>query len=470
MQQKINSEAGFDNRAFYRLVASLVLPMAIQNLINVATTSADVFMLGSLGDAVLSGASLAGQLQFILNLFFFGLTSGACVLTAQYWGKGDTRTIEKVLGISMRFALIMTLIFFILAAFFPYAVMNVFSTEQDVIEQGAKYLRIVSVSYVFVAISMIYLNICRSIQRVVISTVVYFISLIVNIILNYILIFGKLGFPALGIEGAAYATVAARGVGVAVVIFYAVRMNKTVRFRLKDMFAHEKQLFKDFLRYSIPVTINELIWGGGTALNAVVIGHLGKTVVSANSVAQMTRQLATVVAFGIASATAIIVGKAIGEGNTKLAEIYARKMTWLSLAAGCLGAVIILLLRSPLAYAMSLSAESTEYLRMMMTVMSYFVIAQAMNTVFIVGIFRAGGDTRFGLVMDATTMYCGSILFGALAAFVFKWNVTVVYILLMSDELIKIPFSLWRYRTKKWLNNVTRDFSIDDTEEKKTCE
>nr|WP_195975024.1 MATE family efflux transporter [Hydrogeniiclostridium mannosilyticum] len=430
--------------------------MALQNLINVGVSSADVIMLGQVGETVLSAASLAGQVQFIMTLVFFGLTSGAAVLTAQYWGKGDTRTIEKVMGIAMRFSLMVGLAFTLAAWLIPEVLMSIYTSEPEVISEGCKYLRIVAVAYIPISITTIYLNIMRSVERVVISTVVYLISLVTNVILNAVFIFGLLGLPAMGIMGAALATMIARFVELAIVLFYSKKMNRTIRFRISDLFVRDGFLFRDFLRYSIPVVLNELMWGAGASMNSAVIGHLGSAATAANSVAQVTRQLATVVAFGIANAAAIMIGKAIGAGDVARAKNYGARFTKLTLLAGVAGAVVVLIVRPIVMASMTLSPEAEGYLSMMMLVMSYFVIGQAYNTTMVVGVFRAGGDTRFGLALDVISMWCCSILLGAIAAFVLKWSVPVVYIILMSDEVLKVPFTTWRYKTRVWLKNVTR--------------
>lgn len=445
-----------DNRVFYKTVIALVLPMALQNLINVGVSSADVIMLGQVSETVLSAASLAGQVQFIMTLVFFGLTSGAAVLTAQYWGKGDTRTIEKVMGIAMRFSLIVGLAFTLAAWLIPETLMSIYTSEPEVISEGCKYLRIVAVAYIPISITTIYLNIMRSVERVVISTVVYLISLITNVILNAVFIFGLFGLPAMGIVGAALATMIARFVELAIVMFYSKKMNRTIRFRLSDLFVRDGLLFRDFLRYSVPVVLNELMWGAGASMNSAVIGHLGSAATAANSVAQVTRQLATVVAFGIANAAAIMIGKAIGSGDVERAKNYGARFTKLTLLAGVAGAVVVLIVRPIVMASMTLSVEAEGYLSVMMLVMSYFVIGQAYNTTMVVGVFRAGGDTRFGLALDVISMWCCSILLGAVAAFVLKWSVPVVYIILMSDEVLKVPFTTWRYKTRVWLKNVTR--------------
>ncbi|MCI8501959.1 MAG: MATE family efflux transporter [Oscillospiraceae bacterium] len=447
-----------ERRSFYKSVFFLVLPMALQNLINVAVTSADVLMLGSVGETVLSASSLAGQVQFVMTLIFFGLTSGAAVLTAQYWGKGDTKTIEKVIGIAMRFSILVAFLFTVVVELFPYQVMSIFTAEQPVIEEGVKYLQIVAVSYLLTSVTMVYLNIMRSVEKVVISTIVYLCSLLCNIGVNAVLIFGLLGCPKLGIQGAAIGTVIARTLELAITLVYSRKKSNPVRLHFKNLFVRNKILFRDFFRFSIPVTLNELMWGLGVSMNSVIIGHLGSPVVAANSVAQVTRQLATVVAFGIANATAILIGKAIGGNLYDKARLYAKRFLRLTLIFGGIGALIVLGVAPVVLALMNLSAEAQGYLVIMMGVMSYFVFGQAINTTMIVGIFRAGGDTKFGLFLDVSTMWGGSILLGALCAFVFHWSIPWVYVVLMSDEIIKLPFTIWRYKSQKWLRNVTRDF------------
>lgn len=445
-----------EKRHFYKLVFSLVLPMALQNLINVGVSAADVIMLGKVSETALSASSLAGQVQFIMSLIFFGLTSGACILTAQYWGKKDIRTIEKILAIALRFALIVAVLFTVAVLLFPVPIMKLFSNETDVIEQGASYLRIIAFSYILMSITIIYLNIMRSVERVIIATVVYLMSLITNILLNAIFIFGMFGLEPMGIRGAALATLLARFLELLIVLFYAKFRNREVRFHSKDLFLKDKLLMKDFITYTLPVLLNELIWGCGTSVNAAIIGHLGKTVVAANSVTQVTRQLALVIAFGLANATAITIGKVLGQGKEELAKVYAKRFIKLTIIISMFGVLVILAASQIAKETLSLSKEAQSYLSFMMIVMSYFSVGQAYNTTLVVGVFRAGGDTKFGLFLDATFLWGCSILLGAVAAFVLKLPIPIVYIILLSDEVIKIPVTTWRYRSMKWVKNVTR--------------
>ena len=442
---------------FYKQVCLLIIPMALQNLINVGVQAADVFMLGRVGEKVLSGASLAGQIQFIMTLILFGTTSGATVLTAQYWGKKDTRTIEKILGMGMLIGIGGALAFALAAELIPETLLRIYTNDPEVIAEGAKYLRIVALSYVIMAATQVYLYIMRSIERVVIATVVYGASLIVNIIVNAVLIFGLMGFPKMGIEGAAIGTLISRILGLMIVIWYAKFRNKVVRFHLSDMWNIDKVLLKDFLFYATPVILNELVWGMGSSANTAVIGHLGSAAVAANSVVQVVRELSTVVVFGVSNATAIYLGKTIGERQYELAKVYGRRFAVLSVITGFIAAGIILVSAPAVSRFMTLSPEAKSYLMFMFFVMSYFALCQAINTTLVVGVFRSGGDTRFGLRLDATTMWCCSILLGAIAAFVFRASVPVVYVLLMSDEVIKVPITVKRFLGYKWIKNVTRE-------------
>lgn len=445
-----------EKKYFYKMVFALVFPMALQNLINVGVTSADVIMLGKVGETALSASSLAGQVYFILSLVYFGLTSGAAVITAQYWGKGDTRTIEKVLALSIRIAVIAGAVFTLAVWCIPASLMRLLTNDEVIIREGARYLRIIGFSYIISGITLVYLNIMRSVERVVIATVVYSVSLLTNVVMNAIFIFGLLGCPAMGVKGAALGTVIARVVELAIVIWYAVKQNKILRFHMKDLFLKDKALSRDFKIYALPVLLNELAWGSGMAMITAIMGHLGSAAVAANSVAQVSRQLSMVVAFGISGATAIVIGKTIGEGKEERAEIYAKRFVKLALWLGLAGAAVILCV-SPIArHFLVLTDQAREYLKYMMFVMAYFVVAQSLNCTFVVGIFRAGGDTRYGLILDLVSLWGGAIGMGLLAAFVFHLPVPLVYVFVVSDEVLKLPFAYHRYKQRKWLKNITR--------------
>lgn len=445
-----------ESKTFYRKTLALVIPMALQNLINVGISSIDVVMLGKVGEKVLSGASLGAQVQFIMGLLLFGVTSGAAVLMAQYWGKRDMRSIETVFSIAVKIALAAGVLFTIAALAVPQVLMSFFTNDDEVMANGVLYLRVVCVSYIPNALTMIYLNSIRSMEKVGIGLVTYLFSLVTNIIVNALLIFGYFGFPKLGVVGAAAGTVAARIVEFIIVLIYDKKFNDVFTFRLKYLKIKNKGLESDFLKISAPVIANELMWGLGLSTMTAITGHLGSAATAANSVAQVCRNLATVIAFGVANAAAVMIGKVIGEGNKSLAKIYGGRFIKLSIGTGIFGSLVILCARPVILSVLVLSDDARELLSIMILIMSYYVIAQAYNTTLIVGIFRGGGDTRFGFFLDVAFMWGISIIIGYIAAFVLGLPAASVAFILYCDEVLKIPVSTWRYKTYKWLNDVTR--------------
>ena len=456
MRPKFPARHIFMDKSFLRQVANLTIPMAIQNLINTAVMAADVFMIGRVGEKVLSGSSLAGQVYFVLNLILFGTCSGANVLIAQYYGKGDFRTIEKVMGITFRITLAASMVFFLATLITPSGLMRLFTTDPEVIGYGTQYLRIILFTYPIEAVVMSYLYIVRSMERVIISTVVYLVQLVVNVTGNAVLIYGLLGFPALGIRGAALATLTARLVGLGITLYYAVFVNRQVRIRPLYILKTDRWLNGDYVKYSLPVVFNEMLWGLGITLTAAIVGHLGSSAVAAQSVASTVRQLSMVISFGIAGSAAIMIGKEIGKGDLKTAEAYGKNFLILSLISGIFGALLILIIRPHVIAGMGFRGMTADYAGTFLLIMAYYTICAALNATCIVGIFRAGGDTKIGLLIDCGALYGGSILLGFVTAFILKWPVKTVFIFLTCDEVIKLPVSLIRCKQKKWLSNVTR--------------
>jgi len=439
------------------MVLALVIPIALQNIMNTAVQSADVIMLGRVSEKVLSAASLGGQVNFVMNLFLFGLSSGAMVLCSQYWGKQEYKAIETILGISMRFALIVAVIFTCVTYLFPGAIMRLLSSDEQVRAYGIEYLRILCFCFIFMSITMVYLNVMRSMERVIISTVIYGVSLIVNVVGNAIFIFGFGPVPGLGVKGAAIATLIARIVEFTIVLFYNKFKNKVIDIRPRTLLVRNQVLQKDFFKVSGPVVINEVIWGLGMAVTAAILGQMGSEAASANAIVQVVRQLAMVLSFGIAAAAAIVVGKVIGEKKMDLAKIYSAKLVKMSIGFGAFGSVVVLAVRPIVLSVMELSDTAKGYLSIMMFLMAVYVFFQSYNTLMIVGIFRSGGDTKFGLILEIAGLWGGSVLFGFLSAFVFKFSVPLVFAIILCDEYIKLPFNLFRYKTYRWLNDITRE-------------
>ncbi|MDO4690592.1 MAG: MATE family efflux transporter [Fusobacterium sp.] len=446
------------SKSFFKTMFALTIPMALQNLINVGVVSTDVIMLGKLNEIALSAASLASQIQFILILLLFGIGSGATVLTAQYWGKKDLKSIEKIMGIAIKLSFILSFLFFSLAFFFPKYTMRIFTNDFSIIEEGTKYLRIVSFSYLSSSISVVYLVMIRSVENVLISTVIYAISLIVNFIINYALIFGNFGLPKLGIEGAAVGTLVAKFIELLIALYYNLK-NNTVKLKIKYILNQDLFLKKDFFKFATPTILNEVLWSAGVAASVAILGRLGTAIIAANSITGVVRQLAMVVGFGLANTTAIMVGKEIGSHNYKTAEIYARNLLYTTFIFSLIGAFLIFFISPFIMKNYAMTDEIREYLAFSLKILLYYILFQGLNVTLIVGVFRAGGDTKYALYLDAISLWGWSIIISAIAAFYLKLPIKFVYFLIMSDEIVKLPFGLWRFKSKKWINNVTRELN-----------
>ena len=445
-----------EQRQFYKMTASLTLPIALQNLMDTAVSGADVLMLNFVSENAISAASLAGQVQFVLNMIFYGLSSGTAVLCAQYWGRGDKRTIEKVMGLSLRISICLSMLFTLAALFVPGVIMKIFTDDAAVIDLGMQYLRAVAPSYVLSGFATMYLCVMRSVERVVVSATVHSSAVVANIILNACFIFGWGPFPSLGIAGVAIATSITRALEVLYCIFDAAVICRVIRFKVGDLFARRKILMRDFIRYSVPAMGNDLVWGLAFSMYSVILGHISSDIVAANSITTVVRSLGSVVCFGVASSGGIILGKAMGDNQLEKAELYAKRLLRLSIGTAIVGGLLVLAVRPVLLSWMNLTETVYGYLSVMLLITSYYIMGQSVNTMVVCGIFRAGGDVRFGLKMDIVAMWIYAVPVGFLAAFLFKLPPLWVYFILCLDEFVKMPVILMHYKKKKWLCNITR--------------
>ncbi len=443
--------------SFNKDILRLAVPIVLQNIVTTAVNSADVIMLGFVGQDALSAGSLANQVMFILNLVYTGISSGVIMLAAQYWGKKDTKTIEHIMGIGMQLSIFISSIFFIMAFFFPHVLMRIFTNDINLITAGIPYLRMVSFSYLFMSFSQIYLCAMRSIERVHFSTVTNAVALILNIIFNAVFIFGLFGAPKLGILGVALATVIARAVEFTICVIDNF-IPKAIHFHIKNVLEVNKILFFDFMKYSLPAFGNEIVWGVAFSMYSVIMGHLDSDIVAANAVVVVARNLGTVACFGIADAGAIILGKSIGSGNTDTIKSDSSRFVKITSMSAVLGGIVIFLLR-PVFFTMAdLTPTAQSYLSIMLFINMYYIVGQAFNTAMICGVFRSGGDSKWGFFCDIIDMWCYSVPLGFISAFVLKLPPMWVYFLICTDEFVKIPFVYKHYKSYKWLKNITRDF------------
>ncbi|MEF2696269.1 MATE family efflux transporter [Ruminococcus sp. AM27-16] len=444
-----------EKRIFYRKLWGLVFPIAIQNLMTALVSASDAFMLGFVSQTSLSAVSLATQIQFVHNLFMLALTIGATTLAAQYWGKGDTDSVEEILAIVLKISMAVSVVFFIAAMFFSGFLMRIFTNDIKLIQAGIPYLRIVSVSYLFMGFSQIYLCIMKNSGRTAKSTIYGSVAVVINIGFNVIFIFGLAGFPAMGIAGAALATTVSRALELLLTIYENMHRS-LVCVRLKYIRNSSKKLKKDFWHYTTPVLGNELVWGCGFTMFSVIMGHLGSDAVAANSVANILKNIIACVCNGIGIGAGIIVGNELGKGEMERAREYGNRLFKLAVFAGAVSGLILLAVSPVLRiFTGSLSAQAHSYLKNMMYICTYYMIGKSVNATVIAGVFCAGGDTKFGLKCDAVTMWVILIPIGMITAFVLKLPIMVVYFIISMDEIIKLPAVYRHYKKYNWVRNLT---------------
>ena len=444
------------DKNFYKVLFSITLPIAAQNFITFTVSLADSLMLGKVGEIALSGANLANQLFFILMIITFGVTSAAMVFASQYWGKNDVYSMKRVITIMLRLAAVISVAASALAICIPETVMSWYSDDAAVIEAGASYLRIIGWAYPFYSITNAMASVLRSAHIVKISIVIYLSSLIVNVSLNWVLIFGHLGAPAMGVEGAAIATAVARLVEFIILIIYLAFFEKKIHYTIKDFFVSVKDYLGAFFKTGAPVVLNEAIWSIGTSVLSMIIGHISTEFVSANSIANIIWQCVWVVVSGMGNATSVVIGNAIGRGEKK-ENVLNKAKTIVLLAAimGILSAITLLIIRGPVINFYEVSAETKALAYDLIVSYAIIIVFQAMSVQYIVGIFRGGGDTKTAMIVDVLFLWITAIPLGALTGLVLGWAPPFVYLMLRSDELLKNIIGFLRLRSGKWIRDIT---------------
>ncbi|MCC8023730.1 MAG: MATE family efflux transporter [Clostridium sp.] len=444
------------NKAFYQKLFSLVLPIAFQQFMLAAVSASDALMLGFVNQDSLSAVSLAGQVTFVFNLFMGGLTMGTSILTAQYYGKGDTRSIEKIFAYVTKVSAVISAVFFAAALFAPELLMRIFTSEPVLIAGGSVYLRIVAVSYLFTGISQIYLCILKNTGYAMKSMVIGSSSVAINIFLNAALIFGLLFFPKMGIAGAALATSISKLIEMLWAYVESLR-ERHVRLRVKYCFDTDKLLVADYWKYTVPMLGDYLVWGVGFTMYSVIMGHLGSDAVAANSIANIVKNLIVSFCTGLANGGGIIVGNELGMGQLERAKKYGGLLWKMAIIGGAASGVLLMALSPLILKVTALSPIATGYLKWMLLFCACYMVAKAINMTTIAGIFPAGGDSKFGLICDAVTMWVFAVPIGFFAAFYLNLPVVVVFLIINLDEVVKLPAAVIHYRKYGWLKNLTRE-------------
>lgn len=441
---------------FYRQMFKLAIPIIIQNLLSAAVNSSDVIMLNYVGQSAISAVSLAANYSNILFMVYYGLGTGASLLCAQYFGKKNMQAIHAVEGIALRFSFAISALVALAAFTMPQRMLLLFTSDQELIAIGSSYIRIMGITYLCWGVTEIYLAILRSIGRVTISMTLNMLAFGLNILLNAMFIFGLFGAPKLGVTGVAIATASSRLIQLVACVIVSL-LSKDVKLNPAYMFIRSKTLLNDFIHLSLPALGNDLSWSVAFSMYSVILGHLGTEAVAANSLVTVVRNVGSVFCFAIASAGTILLGRVMGQEELEKSKSYASRMLKMTVVAGAVGGVIVLAVTPFVLRFAFLNDTAMHYLKYMLLINSYYIMGSAVNTALIAGVFRAGGDTKFGLICDTIDMWVYAVPLGFFAAFVLKLPVLWVYFLLCTDEFVKWPWVIRHYRKGEWAKNITRE-------------
>ena len=453
------------DRSFYRSLVTLAVPISLQNLVTFAVSFADNVMIGSLGDDAISGVYIGGQLQSVLQMFVGGIEGAILILAAQYWGKKDTQSIRKVVSIGIKFALAVGLLSSLVAVLFPQWVIRAFTTEPGVIQEGAAYVQIVGFTYLFFSVSQVMIAAMRSVETARIGLYISCMALVINVCLNYVFIFGHFGFPAMGVRGAALATLVSRILEMCVGVGYVFFVDKKLRFGLKDLLHTDRQLLRDFIRYGLPVIGGQVVWAINSLANTKILGYYSAGVIAAASITGMLHNLVYVWMNGMSSAVGIITGKTVGAGQYEKMKEYSKTVQMIFLFVGLISGASVFLARDGFISLYNASPEAQAYSRQFINVISVTIIGTCYQAACLFGLVKSGGDISFVFKNDTIFVFLVVIPSSLLAMWLGAppW---VVFACLKCDQILKCFVAIVKINRYNWMKNLTRDNTSQEEKER----
>lgn len=446
----------FQDKNFIKTFIALAIPIAMQNLVGTALNMTDTVMVGQLGETAISAVGQANQIFFLMSLFLFGVTSGAAIFTAQYWGKGDIYSIRKIQWLCLLFGTLVAAVFSLVSIAVPGWVMRLFTNDAEVIRLGAGYLRVVAFSYIITAVTFTYSSVLRSTGNVKLPMMVNIMALCINTLLNYLLIFGLAGFPRMGVTGSATATLIARVIEMCVMLWIVYKREYPAAIRFKEVLDITRSFVRKFFCTVTPVILNEGMWAAGVSIYTVVYGRMGTDIYAAVNIASIVERLAMVVFFGMAHACAVMVGNRIGAGDEETAQIYAKRFIILGPAAGVLMGIVLVLVSRWVVLPFRVAEDVRMAAVHLLWIMGSLMALRIFNTIMIVGVLRSGGDTIFTLIMDMGGTWCIAVPLALLSGLVWKFPLHWVYILIAGEEVYKFLLGLYRFASRKWIRNLVQ--------------
>jgi len=452
------------DRQFFTALVTIAGPIMLQNLLISSLSFVDMLMIGQLGEVEIAGVGLANQMFFLTILFFFGTGSGASIFIAQYWGNRDKPAIHKAMGVGLVTASAGAFVTAAASLFFPREILSLFTPDQAVITAGVSYLRIVSVSYIFMGISFIYSTALRSMEMAKYPLISTAIALTANTLFNYLLIFGKWGFPALGVAGAAYATTASRGIGMLIIIRIAYAKKTPAAGTLRDYFSFDRAYLKKFFMTALPVILNEVFWALGMMVYKMVYARMGTDVIASANVSESIQNLFFVIFIGTGNAAAVMIGNCIGAKQMERADIYAKRFMLLPAAGGLFIGLLMAAAAPAIPHAFNIAPEVVRITQLSLYVLAFLIPLKGLNLHIIIGILRSGGDTRFSLFLEMSGVWMIGVPMALLSGLILRMPIYFVYLMVSTEELFKAVIGIRRIRSGKWINDLTEEVPDPNTQ------
>lgn len=445
------------DKAFYKSLLRLSIPIALQNLITFSVGLADNIMIGSLGDAAVSGVYMGNMIGTLLQVFSAGIEGAILILSAQYWGEKNTAAIRRIVSIGMRCSALFGILLTVVCALMPRGVISLFTNDAVTVTVGAEYLSVVCYSYLFFCLTQGMIASMRSVESAKIGTAVSLVSLVADVALNYLLIFGKLGLPALGVKGAAIATLIARIIECAVITVYVFRVDKKLALSPKDLTSTDKALRKDFFKYGLPVMAGQLVWAVNMFSCSAIMGRqTDPGTVTGLSLANTLNNLAYVVMNGMSGAVGIITGKTIGEGKIDKMREYAKTVQVLFLALGLLTGGFLRLIKNPFISLYKISDDAVRSANSLINVLSFTIIGTCYQAACLFGLVKSGGDVSFVFRNDCIFVFL-VVIPSAIVATALSAPAWVVFLCLKSDQILKCFVAVVKINRFRWMKKLTRN-------------
>ncbi len=444
----------FSDKEYYPRLYKVAIPIVLQQFIMSSLNMVGVVMIGQLGAVPVAAVGLANQIFFLLNLMLFGIYTGSAMFTAQLWGSRDIPNIRKVLGLALTLGLGAATLFLVIAEIFPAAVLSIYSKDPAVVALGSVYLRILGISFVPYAISFCYAIVLRSTGDVRTPLVVTFTALSLNTVLSYLLIFGKLGLPALGVVGAGIAVLVSRLVELLLILLLTYRKDSPSAAKLGELFSYNLEFARRVLKPVLPVVANEILWSLGITAYSVAYARISTDFIAAMNIVASIDQMALVLFAGIGHATAILVGNRIGAGDEGNAFRYAARSEALGMLGGVGIGALVIVSSNLILTLYKVPPEVIEYAHKALIILGLLLWLRASNLIMFIGIFRSGGDTRFALIVDGLIIWVVGVPLAFAGAFVFHLPVYWVYLLVMAEEVTKWVLGAYRFFSRKWIHNL----------------